>query len=242
MIYFLYYLFYRFEPGDIKTVCLVNIGGKRVIKGGNNICNGPVSDNPEILNKIMENLQSENFLNLVQVSTNTVSTSEKKKRKSDGEMVSQNSNYKGLEIERKLYARMYGPTTGDIVRLGDTELFVEVEYDMTVYGDECKFGGGKVLREGQGQTTGIPASAQLDTVITNALIIDYTGIYKADIGIKNGIIIGIGKAGNGDMMEEVSEVMAVGVNTEVIAGEGKRIEDHSIITNLFYFLHQFIII
>ena len=102
---------------------------------------------------------------------------------------------------------MYGPTTGDIVRLADSELYICVENDFTVYGDECKFGGGKVLREGMGQATGWAAALQLDTVITNALVVDaITGIYKADIGIKGGYITGIGKAGNPDVMAGVTDV------------------------------------
>jgi urease alpha subunit len=113
-----------------------------------------------------------------------------------------------------------GCVAGDVVRLADTELYVRVENDFTVYGDECKFGGGKVLREGMGQATGVPESDQLDTVITNALIIDYTGIYKADIGIKNGVICGIGKAGNPAVMAGVTPGMVCGVNTEAIAAEG----------------------
>jgi urease len=124
------------------------------------------------------------------------------------------------QIERVIYSRMYGPTTGDVIRLADTDLFIRVERDFTVYGDECKFGGGKVLREGMGQATGLKASEQLDTVITNALIVDYTGIYKADVGIKDGLVAGIGKAGNPDTMEGVTAGMVVGVNTESIAGEG----------------------
>ncbi len=115
---------------------------------------------------------------------------------------------------------MFGPTTGDKVRLGDTSLVLEVERDHTVYGDECKFGGGKVIREGMGQAAGVGAAEALDCVITNALVADYTGIYKADIGIKNGLIAGIGKAGNPDVMAGVTTNMIVGVTTEVIAGEG----------------------
>ena len=123
-------------------------------------------------------------------------------------------------ISRKAYAEMYGPTTGDRVRLGDTDLIALVERDLTVYGDECCFGGGKVLREGMGQATGVSAKEALDVVVTNALIIDYTGIYKADIGIKDGRIAGIGKAGNPDMMAGVTPGMIVGVTTECIAAEG----------------------
>jgi urease subunit alpha len=124
-------------------------------------------------------------------------------------------------MKRRHYADMFGPTTGDRVRLGDTELFLEVERDCTVYGDECKFGGGKVIREGMGQAAGVGDAEALDCVITNALIVDWTGIYKADVGIKNGRIAGIGKAGNPDVMAGVSPGMIVGVTTEVIAGEGQ---------------------
>src|SRR5215203_5171624 len=123
-------------------------------------------------------------------------------------------------ISRASYAAIYGPTTGDRVRLGDTSLVLEVERDLAVYGDECKFGGGKVLRDGMGQATGVAQADALDCVITNALIVDYTGIYKADVGIKHGLISGIGKAGNPDVMAGVTPGMVVGVTTEVIAGEG----------------------
>jgi len=124
------------------------------------------------------------------------------------------------KIKRASYAEIYGPTTGDRVRLGDTNLTLEVERDLAVYGDECKFGGGKVLREGMGQATGVGQAEALDLVITNALIADYSGIYKADVGVKNGMISGIGKAGNPDVMDGVTSNMIVGVTTEVIAGEG----------------------
>ncbi len=123
-------------------------------------------------------------------------------------------------MKRAHYADMFGPTTGDKVRLGDTSLWLEVERDHTVYGDECKFGGGKVIREGMGQAAGVGAAGALDCVITNALVVDYTGIYKADIGIKAGLIAGIGKAGNPDVMAGVTKGMVIGVTTEVIAGEG----------------------
>lgn len=124
------------------------------------------------------------------------------------------------KINRRHYADMFGPTTGDKVRLGDTELWLEVERDHTAYGDECKFGGGKVIREGMGQAAGVGDKEALDCVITNALVVDSTGIYKADIGIKSGLISGIGKAGNPDVMAGVDKGMVVGVTTEVIAGEG----------------------
>ncbi|HOB32590.1 MAG TPA: urease subunit alpha, partial [Verrucomicrobiota bacterium] len=121
---------------------------------------------------------------------------------------------------RSHYAEMFGPTTGDKMRLGDTALILEVERDHTVYGDECKFGGGKVIREGMGQAAGVGDRDALDCVITNALVVDYTGIYKADVGIKNGFICGIGKAGNPDVMAGVDPNMVIGITTEVIAGEG----------------------
>src|SRR5205809_4693848 len=123
-------------------------------------------------------------------------------------------------ISRRHYADIYGPTIGDRVRLGDTGLVAEVEQDATVYGDECKFGGGKVLRDGMGQAAGVTDDRALDCVITNALIVDWAGIRKADVGIKHGRIAGIGKAGNPDVMAGVTDGMIVGVTTEAIAGEG----------------------
>jgi len=123
-------------------------------------------------------------------------------------------------MDRRHYADIYGPTTGDRVRLGDTSLVAAVESDATVYGDECKFGGGKVLRDGMGQAAGVSDADALDCVITNALIVDWTGIRKADVGIKGGRIAGIGKAGNPDVMAGVTPAMVVGVTTEAIAGEG----------------------
>ena len=122
-------------------------------------------------------------------------------------------------ISRSSYAAMYGPTTGDRVRLADTELFIEVEKDFTTYGEEVKFGGGKVIRDGMGQSQVTRADGAVDTVITNALVVDITGIYKADIGLKDGIIAGIGKAGNPDTQPDVDIV--IGPGTEAIAGEGK---------------------
>ena len=116
---------------------------------------------------------------------------------------------------------MFGPTTGDVIRLGSTDLWIKVENDLTKYGDECKFGGGKTLREGMGQASGRSDAETLNTVITNALIVDWSGIYKADIGIKESVIVGIGKAGNPDVMDGVFPNLVVGSGTDVIAGEGK---------------------
>ncbi|MBQ0720237.1 MAG: urease subunit alpha [Gammaproteobacteria bacterium] len=122
------------------------------------------------------------------------------------------------KIDRRAYAEMYGPTVGDRVRLGDTELFIEVEKDHTRYGDEVKFGGGKVIRDGMGQSQR-PRAETVDTLITNALIVDYWGIVKADVGLKDGRIVAIGKGGNPDVQDGVDII--VGPGTEVIAGEGQ---------------------
>ena len=141
-------------------------------------------------------------------------------------------------MKRSHYAEMFGPTTGDRLRLGDTSLVLEVERDHTVYGDECKFGGGKVLREGMGQAAGVGQAEALDCVITNALVVDYSGIFKADIGIKNGLIAGIGKAGNPDVMAGVSPGMIVGVTTEVIAGEGLIVTAGGLDTHIHFICPQ----
>ncbi|HJB28663.1 MAG TPA: urease subunit alpha [Candidatus Blautia faecavium] len=125
-----------------------------------------------------------------------------------------------IKISADKYAMMYGPTTGDKVRLADTSLVIQVEKDYTTYGDESKFGGGKTLRDGMGQSVMATSRDALDLVITNALVVDYTGIYKADIGIKDGKIAGIGKAGNPDIMDGVTPGMSVGASTEALAGEG----------------------
>ncbi|NKK68249.1 MULTISPECIES: urease subunit alpha [Rhizobium] len=123
------------------------------------------------------------------------------------------------KISRAAYAGMFGPTTGDKVRLADTELFIEIEKDFTTYGEEVKFGGGKVIRDGMGQSQVTRADGAVDTVITNAVIVDHSGIYKADIGLKDGRIVAIGKAGNPDVQSGVNII--VGPGTEAIAAEGK---------------------
>src|SRR6202012_102175 len=123
-----------------------------------------------------------------------------------------------FSIDRAAYAHIYGPTKGDRVRLADTDLIVEVEDDLTIYGEEVKFGGGKVIRDGMGQSQASHMQGAVDTVITNALVIDHWGIVKADVAILNGRIARIGKAGNPDVQPGVDIV--VGPGTEVIAGEG----------------------
>jgi urease len=194
----------RFEPGDTKTVMLVKIAGNQIIKGGNMIASGFIED-LSVAKGIVERLKSGGFLH-------------------EPEPHGDAAHIDICTMERQAYISMFGPTTGDLVRLGATDLWIKVEKDMTKYGDECAFGGGKTLREGMGQAGGRSDKKSLDTVITNALIVDWTGIYKADIGIKDGIIVGIGKAGNPDVMDGVDPSMVVGSCTDVIAGE------HDIVT------------
>lgn len=143
------------------------------------------------------------------------------------------------KMSGKKYASMFGPTTGDKIRLADTDLIIEVEKDYTVYGDEIKFGGGKTLRDGMGQCVHINSEeGALDLVITNALIVDSTGIFKADIGIKNGNIVGIGKSGNPDIMDGVNENMIVGASTEAISAEGLIVTAGGIDTHIHFISPQ----
>ncbi|KAI9315243.1 urease [Dichotomocladium elegans] len=209
----------RFEPGDFKTVTLVEIGGNKVITGGNGLATGPV--HMDRLPAIMDAIAKRGFLH-------------------DPKLPPQEIPVEPYVLDRAYYADHFGPTTGDLVRLGDTDLWARVEHDHTVYGDECKFGGGKVLREGMGQATNRSDDQVLDLVITNALIIDYTGIYKADIGIKRGIIVGIGKAGNPDVMDGVTPGMVVGAATEALAGEGKIFTAGAIDTHVHFICPQLI--
>lgn len=143
------------------------------------------------------------------------------------------------KINGKKYSMMFGPTTGDKVRLANTNLYIEVEKDATVYGEEAKFGGGKTLRDGMGQSVKTTsADGALDLVITNALIVDYTGIYKADIGIKDGKIAGIGKSGNPDIMDGVTPGMIVSASTEALAGEGLIVTAGGIDTHIHFISPQ----
>ena len=140
------------------------------------------------------------------------------------------------QLSRADYAAMYGPTTGDKVRLADTDLIIEVERDFTTYGEEVKFGGGKVIRDGMGQSQVTRANGAVDTVITNALIVDHSGIYKADIGLKDGRIAAIGKAGNPDTQSGVDII--VGPGTEAIAGEGKILTAGGFDSHIHYICPQ----
>ena len=138
-------------------------------------------------------------------------------------------------ITRQAYAEMYGPTTGDRIRLADTDLFIEIEHDFAIYGEEVKFGGGKVIRDGMGQSQRCHADV-MDTVITNAVIVDHWGIVKADIGIKNGLIAAIGRAGNPDIQPNVT--MAIGGATEIIAGEGMIVTAGGVDTHIHFICPQ----
>ena len=140
-----------------------------------------------------------------------------------------------MKISRQAYADMFGPTVGDKVRLADTDLWIEVEQDFTTYGEEVKFGGGKVIRDGMGQSQ-LLAAEVVDTLITNALIIDHWGIVKADVGLKNGRIHAIGKAGNPDIQPNVT--IAIGASTEVIAGEGMILTAGGIDTHIHFICPQ----
>src|SRR6201981_1429839 len=140
------------------------------------------------------------------------------------------------KMSRSAYAQMFGPTVGDKVRLADTDLVIEVEKDFTTYGEEVKFGGGKVIRDGMGQSQVTNRQGALDTVITNALILDHWGIVKADVGIKDGKIAGIGKAGNPDIQPDVK--LVIGPGTEVIAGEGKILTAGGVDTHVPYIRPQ----
>jgi urease len=175
----------RFEPGETKEVPLVPISGNQIVRGGNNLIDGPAFDLDKNGDKRILAQRHQDIMD----------------RMAAGGFLHQPGpkpppGLPPVTISRQKYTSMYGPTVGDKVRLGDTNLYVAVEHDFTEYGDECKFGGGKTLREGMGQQCGVGSVDTLDTVITNALIIDHTGIFKADVGIKHGIIVGIGKAGN----------------------------------------------
>ncbi|CAM6119228.1 unnamed protein product [Calypogeia fissa] len=214
----------RFEAGITKEVVLVEIGGNKKITGGNGLATGIV-DSAQ-LPRIMKAVESGGFGHCED--KNAI-------RGTSGEV-----EELSLTVTRQQYTNIFGPTVGDKVRLGDTNLLAEVEKDYAVYGDECKFGGGKVLREGMGQANGYRAKDALDVVITNALVIDYTGIYKADVGIKDGFITGIGKAGNPDVMDGVDSNMVVGVNTEVIAGEGMILTAGGIDSHIHFICPQIV--
>ena len=207
----------RFEPGDTKTVSIVEIGGSRTIRGGNGIAPGRVDVSRA--EEIRKKLQEGGFAHAPDPAADS-------------------SLIEPYSMSRDAYCAMFGPTTGDLVRLGSTDLWIKVEKDLIVYGDECKFGGGKTLREGMAQASGRADAESLDTVITNALIVDWSGIFKADIGIKNGVIVGIGNSGNPDTMDGVDPAMVVGSCTDVIAGEGAIVTAGGLDTHIHFICPQ----
>ncbi|ESU17370.1 urease [Fusarium graminearum PH-1] len=192
--------FLRFEPNEPKSVTLVQIGGSKVIQGGSGLAKGPV--NRHNAQNILQQLQQAGYQHSLEASE-------------------EQSLIRPCSISRKAYASAYGPTTGDLIRLGSTDLWAKVEKDYTFYGDECTLGCGKTIRDGMGAASGCADADCLDLAIVNAVIIDWTGIFKADIGIKDGIIVGIGKAGNPSVMDGVSDNMVIGSNTDIIDAGGK---------------------
>ncbi|KAJ1817393.1 Urease, partial [Coemansia sp. RSA 2675] len=208
----------RFEPGDSRIVTLVDIAGNRVISGGNGFAPGKVSRKK--ITELVAGMQRLGARHLAQA----VEITQRVPRP--------------RTMDRSTYAMTYGPTIGDRVRLGDTCLWAEIEWDATVYGDEAKFGGGKTLRDGMGQVSGLGRAQCLDLVITNCVIIDYTGVYKADIGVRNGRIVGIGKAGNPDVMDGVTPGMFVGASTEAMAGEGRIVTAGALDTHVHFICPQ----
>lgn len=212
----------RFEPGERKTVTLVELGGRKNVACGNGLTGGVADDSrwDEIQGRM--NAREGGFGHA-----------------SAAEVPEGRPNV----LSRSAYADAYGPTAGDRVRLGDTSLVARVQADHTHYGDECKFGGGKSLREGMGQMTSVSADLALDTVITNAVIIDARlGVIKADIGIKGNKIHNIGKAGNPDTMNGVTltpgKEMIVGPTTDVIAGEKMIVTAGGVDTHIHFICPQ----
>ncbi|KAG6219171.1 Urease [Claviceps purpurea] len=221
----------RFEPGDTKTVRLVAIGGHRIIRGGNNVASGPVD--MRLIKEIVSNMQAKGYAH-----TTALDEGDGNEDTFLVDPRGDGAHMDMVQMDRAAYATMFGPTTGDLVRLSNTNLWIQVERDMTSYGDECKFGGGKTLRDGMGQASGRRDADTLDVVVTNALIVDWTGIYKADIGIKDGMIVGIGKAGNPDVMDGVAPNMVVGSCTDVVAAEGKIVTAGGIDTHVHFICPQ----
>ena len=188
----------RFEPGEEKEIELTVFGGSRMIHGLNGLVEGPLE------------------------ASGAKRTRRREGAKSGLRIHGRGERIVSLKIPRRTYADLYGPTKGDRIRLADTELIIEIEKDFTHYGDEITFGGGKVIRDGMGQSSGAEREGPhgaLDLVITNAVILDHWGIVKADIGMKDGRIVKVGKAGNPDTMDGVDPDLVVGAATEVIAGE-----------------------
>ena len=212
----------RFEPGERKTVQTVPIRGRRRVTGGNRIGQGNVGDEGHE-QQVMARIAERGFRHTPAAAATPHPAT-------------------AVTIPRSKYMAMYGPTTGDRIHLADTGLVAEVEWDFItrdeLYGDECVFGGGKTIREGMGQSNTAAVGAMLDLVICNAVVIDWRGIYKADIGVRGGLIVGIGKAGNSDVMDGVGDGMEVGVNTEVINAAGMIVTAGAIDTHIHFICPQ----
>ena len=213
----------RFEPGERKTVQTVPIRGRRRVTGGNRIGHGNVGEEGHE-QQVMHRVAERGF------------------RHTPAAAAAFEPSLSAVTIVRTKYMAMYGPTTGDRIHLADTGLVAEVEWDFItqdeLYGDECVFGGGKTIREGMGQSNTAAVGGMLDLVICNAVVIDWRGVYKADIGVRDGLIVGIGKAGNSDVMDGVSDGMEVGVNTEVINAAGLIVTAGAIDTHIHFICPQ----
>ena len=195
----------------------MKIGGSQAVNGGNGLASGLVqtfADTDDLMKRIVEG----GFLH------SPTSTIDKA--------------IDCVSMDRQTYCDMFGPSVGDLLRLGSTDLWVKIEKDFTTYGEECTFGGGKTLREGMGQATGVSDADCLDSVIINAVIIDWVGIFKADIGIKDGKIAGIGKAGNPSSMDGVDQNLIIGACTDVIAGENSIVTAGGFDTHVHFICPQ----
>jgi urease len=209
--------FLCFEPNYPKSVTLVQIGGSKTIQGGSGHAKGPLD--PSRSAKVLQQLQQAGY-------------------RHSPEKTTKKGNIAPCSVDRATYASSYGPTTGDLVRLGSTDLWIRIENDHTVYGDECTVGCGKTLRDGMGAASGRADSECLDLAIINAVIIDWTGIFKADIGVKDGSIVAIGKAGNPATMDGVCDNMVVGSNTDIIDAGGKFVTAGGIDTHVHHICPQ----
>jgi urease len=209
--------FMRFEPDEPLDVTLVQIGGQKIIQGGSGLCKGPV--NIKCAAKMLQDMEDAGYKHTAQ------------EEEDEGEI-------EPCSMDRSKYALAYGPTTGDMVRLGSTDLWIKIEKDFTMYGDECTLGCGKSIRDGMGAASGCYDADCLDLAIINAVVVDWTGIFKADIGVKDGLIVGIGKAGNPATMDGVSDKMVIGSNTDIIDAGGKIVTAGGIDTHVHHICPQ----
>ncbi|OQD76288.1 hypothetical protein PENANT_c127G02648 [Penicillium antarcticum] len=194
--------FVRFDPDSLKAITLTEIGGLKTIKGGSGFAIGTIDQTRAT--KFVQRLRKAGY-------------------RYTPEVTEVNIDVEPCSMDRWKYALTYGPTVGDYIRLGYTGLWAIIERDHTIYGDECILGDGKTIMDGQGQASGCPDAECLDLAIVNAVVLDWTGICKADIGVKDGVIVGIGKSGNPDTMDGVSSTMVIGSNTDIIDAKGKII-------------------